>query len=346
MSTKGLATIQKIIDVQPIPDADAIEVCSILGWKVVSKKGQFKPGSLCVYCQIDTVVPDKPEFEFMRKSGFRIKTIRLRKQLSQGIIFPLSVLPGYEDKIDGKTVRFALHEGDDVTELVGITKYEKVISPHMAGEIKGSFPGHIPKTDEIMLQNMPAVLDELRGKECYISVKCDGTSATFAIVNGEIHVCSRNWSLKESDTNLYWQMFKKYKLNESLPKFDNFAIQAEIVGPGIQKNRLGLSTHEIRVFQAYDAIAGKFLDYKTLDSLCKDLNLPMVQVDKVCTFDFTLEHLLDMAKGFYEGTNKNREGIVIRPTVETQSEAGSSANTVRGRTSFKVLNNDFLEKDE
>lgn len=144
---RKLASIQKVIKVEPIPDADAIEMIQVLGWELVSKKGEFLPGQLCVYCEIDSFLPIAPEFEFLRKScyrkmadgteGFRIKTVRLRSQLSQGIAFPMSILP------EGN-----YQEGDDVTDILNIVKYEPPIPACLDGIKKGDFPSFIPKSDE------------------------------------------------------------------------------------------------------------------------------------------------------------------------------------------------------
>lgn len=144
---RKLASIQKIKDVQPIQGADTIEVASVLGWKVVVKKGEFQVGNLMVYCEIDSILPEKPEFEFLRNKNFRIRTIRLRGQVSQGICFPLSVLP----------TNFEIEEGKECTEVLEIIKYEPPIPASLSGIVKGTFPSFIPKTDETRVQ----VLQEL-----------------------------------------------------------------------------------------------------------------------------------------------------------------------------------------
>jgi len=334
----NLATIQVIKSLSSIPNADAIELAETMGWKVVVKKGDFRVGDKCVYCGIDTILPEKPEFEFLRKVHFRIKTIRLRKQLSQGIIFPLTILP---------TATYS--EGQDVTTEVGITHYEKPVPVQLAALDRGDFPSsYVLKTDEIMVQNILPVLEELKGKEVYITVKCDGTSATFVNTgrNSEvdIHVCSRNLSLKETEGNIYWQMFHKYKLDEVL-KIGHYAIQAELCGPGIQKNRLGLKEHQIFVFNVYDVDKGQYLNYSEMIKYCVAWNLPTVPIHSIYKFDFTLDQLLEMAKGTYESGQK-REGIVIRPVEEMYSQFIDDHYGMRGRLSFKVLNNDYLEKDE
>lgn len=145
---RKLASIRKITDIQPIPDADAIEVVVVGGWKVVTKKGEFSVGDLCVYCEIDSFLPILPQYEFLRKSsykklstgeeGFRLRTIKLRGQVSQGLVLPISVLPGGRE----------LFEGMDVTEVLSITKYEPPIPASLAGKVKGLFPSFLHKTDE------------------------------------------------------------------------------------------------------------------------------------------------------------------------------------------------------
>jgi len=328
----NLATIQIITDIQSIPDADSIEVATVMGWKCVVKKDEFKIGDKCVYIGIDTIVPETPQFEFLRKAHFRIKTIRLRKQLSQGIIFPVTIIQNQQEWI----------EGQDVTELIGVKKYEKQIPINLAGQIKRQFPSYVPKTDEIMLQSILPVLDEIKDKEVYITVKCDGTSVTFINYNNEIDVCSRNLSLKETENNIYWKIYHKYNLGD-IP--DGFAIQGEICGTGIQKNKLGLSEQELFVFNVYNIKQGKYLGYFDMIDFCKNYNLQTVPLIQVCKFDFTLEQLLEMAKGKYK-SGQNREGIVIRPIIECYSKIIDEKYGMQGRMSFKVLNNDYLEKDE
>lgn len=119
-----LASVEKIINIQPIPNADAIETATVLGWEVVIKKGEYKVGDLCAYIQIDTIVPDKPEFEFLRERKFRVRTIKLRKQISQGLIVPLPI------NSRGFTTQW--NEGDDLTDVLGIIKYSK--EPEMIEE--------------------------------------------------------------------------------------------------------------------------------------------------------------------------------------------------------------------
>ncbi len=190
------------------------------------------------------------------------------------------------------------------------------------------------------------MINEIRGKDVYITVKCDGTPATF-IHNGDVDVCSRNLSLKETEGNVYWKLYRKYQLDKIE---DGYSVQGEICGPGIQNNNLGLTDHELFVFNVYDIKNGKLLCYYDMVEFCNKYGLKTVPLIKVCVFDYTLDQLLEMAQGKYE-SGKNREGIVVRPITETYSPTidayvEDKKYGTRGRMSFKVLNNTYLEKDE
>lgn len=329
------ATIQRITTVSAVENADRLEKVQVLGWQVVVKKGEFQPGDLCVYMEIDSLLPERPEFEFMRPRGFRVKTAQLRGTLSQGIVFPLSILPDEQ--------REQVQEGQDVSELLNVTHYEKPIPTNMAGIVRGGLPKYVIKTDEVRLQSAPEVIQELWSKECYISVKLDGTSATYSHFNGDCHVCGRTQSFKmvpENATNIYIMIDQKYGLTEKLKTLGNYVVQGELVGPGIQKNRLALKERDLFIFNVYAIDDRCYLNYCEAVAFAQHVGVPFVPVETVDTFHWTLPELLDMAKGIYPGTNNRREGIVIRPTTEMYSPS------LQGRLSFKVVNNDYLLKDE
>ncbi len=338
---RELASIQKILNITGIDGADKIELAHILGWQCVVKKGEFKTGDLCVYCEVDSVLPEgNPHFEFLRErcfrdngaqKGFRIKTIRLRKQISQGIAFPLSILAPGEYK-----------DGDPVTKILGVVKWDPPVPAALAGEVLGEFPSFIPKTDELRIQSAPETLDELKGKKVYISEKVDGTSATIYFNSGDFGVCSRNLELKETENNAYWKVAKRLDVANKLKTFGkNIAIQGELAGPGVQKNLLRLQDLEIFVFNIFFLDERRYCGFSELKELADKFGLKTVPVlSKDIEFSFTLDQLLEMAKGKYAGTSNDREGIVIRTMTETHSEA------MKGRMSFKVLNNDFLAKEE
>lgn len=328
----SLASIQKITNLRVHPNADRLELATVLGWQIVVEKDLHKIGDLVVFIEIDTIVPDLPEFEFLRNKNFRIKTIKLRGELSQGIVFPAKIVPPH-------------FEGDDITELLGIQKYEKPISQSMKGVMRGNFPNFVPKTDEPRIQSVPDVLCELKNIVCYSTVKMDGTSATYLIRDGDYQVCSRNISFKltdENESNVYVGLSKKYDLENKMRSLGkNIAIQGEICGPGIQKNRMNLSEVDLFVFNVFDIDNVRYLDFGDAADVINMLGLKMVPIVECFSFDYkSIDCLLESAKGNYRGTNNRREGIVIRPIKEMYSRA------LRGRMSFKVVNNEYLLKDE
>ncbi len=339
---RKLASIQRVLEIVPIANADAIELARINGWQCVVKKGEFKPGSLGVFLEIDAVPPDSPAFrwlwqpktaqaeaEFARPEKFRIRTMKLRGALSQGLLLvPAAV--GLTD----------VAVGDDVTELLGVTKYEPPAPPNMGG-FRANFPGFIPKTDEMRIQSVPAVVDELRGLPYVITLKYDGTSATFYIDphDGEFHACGRNYSLAPG-TNHYWRVAEKYSIEAILRQSPHLAIQGEICGPGIQKNRLNLAELELFVFNVYDLHAASYLAPTLAREFIVANGLtPVAVIETGKAFASDQAGLLALAEGKYPQTSNEREGIVIRPAQETYS------NILASRLSFKAISNRFLLKE-
>lgn len=172
--SENLATIQRIKEIKVHTGADALELATVLGWQVVVKKGEFKPGDLVVYIAIDTILPEKPEFEFLRNKNFRIKPIRLRGQESAGICFPVSILRAFTPPDRPWDDYLYSKEGDDVTYILNIKHYEKPVPAELAGQAKGMLPGFIIMTDELNLRSYPDALPELWGKHYYITIKDDG----------------------------------------------------------------------------------------------------------------------------------------------------------------------------
>ncbi|KAJ3278605.1 hypothetical protein HK104_002177 [Borealophlyctis nickersoniae] len=356
-AVRSLASTQRIVTVRPHPNAHSLDLATVLGWTVVIKKGEFAEGDLVVYVEIDSVVPSDAEWAaFLAARNFRVASVRLRGELSQGLCLPLSVLPDAEK---GKVV-----EGDDVTRVLGITKY--VPPPQKVkgggggnGYILGDFPTHlISKTDEPRIQSYPKLLNELKGLPYYAAIKYDGSSMTCLIHpdTGEFMVCSRNnirglpptvtpSSLDSlpPKTRLddFWTAVKSYNLIPTLTRTPHLAIQAEIYGPAIQRNPLGASHIRLAVFNIYDLKRRRYLDYDDMKRACTDMELPMVQVvDEGEAFDMDVPALLQLAKGVYDGTRNPREGIVVRPKREKWTGLYSRVR----RLSFKAINNDFLLK--
>lgn len=342
---RTLASIQRITAIDPIPDADAIEVASVLGWKVVVKKGEYTVGDLAVYMEIDSIPPDEPQYHFLwkfaeqRPNNFRIKTIKKRGQISQGIVFPLSKI-GDTWGMGDDEMFLGVCEGDDVTKTLGVIKYEAPL-PRGSDNIEGQFFDGVPKTDEERVQSSTGAkhLASLRGRPYYITEKQDGASMTIAMHEGFAKVASRNYRLADIEGSAYWSAaWREYgHWNESMLHFvvDRpwLAMQGELVGPGIQNNRLELKHHECRIFNIYDRNDGRLWSLAEMLDTSEDWGFPLVPVIEVGhLFNYTQEQLLTLAEGKYAGTKNEREGIVIRSNSGLES------------VSFKAVSNRYLLK--
>lgn len=399
-----LATIQKIDNLTPIPNADFIEVAHVLGWLCVVKKGEFKIGDPCIYIEIDSLIPRKKWSEFLfpnppkytevlytTEQGdefvklinveyHRLRTVKLKGQISQGLALPLESAIFIKDNKKrywiGDNDCFIesygkwLEIGDDVTEYLEIKKYEKStthFNPRTGMQAKGNFPGFLHKTDEVRIQSVPELIEKLKGKEHYITVKLDGTSATYYRYKGKFGVCSRNIELKnlsektlkeriqylfnklfkrkfrdgskKFDLDIYWKMAYKYKIMDWLP--DGYAIQGEICGPRIQDNKLDLKDHELFIFNVFYIPDQEYL-FPSCGSLCIfEENCPIQFVPFITIYDnviyiygrefnYTMEELLKMANDLNYDNGTPAEGIVVRSLDQT--------------ISFKVVSNRFLLK--
>ena len=239
---RKLATIRRIKEILPIEGADKIELAAVDGWRVVvAKDVQHKIGDLVIYCEIDSFLPIREEFEFLRKSsykkmgdqeGFRLRTTKMKGQISQGLILPISVLNPPDTNIYVQPF-----EGLDVTEMLDIVKYEPPILANLAGKVKGLFPSFLVKTDEERVQNIAVEYSALRFQskhQFYVTEKLDGSSATFYINNGEFGVCSRNLELLETENNSFWKVARELKLEENLRALGkSICLQGELIGDGI-----------------------------------------------------------------------------------------------------------------
>jgi RNA ligase (TIGR02306 family) len=215
----------------------------------------------------------------------------------------------------------------------------------MGGRVKGVFPGFLPKTDETRVQVLEPVLQRYRGKTFYVTEKLDGTSFTAFLRDGMFGVCSRNLWMDESDeTNVLVRVARRLKLEEKLREVRvrrglDLAVQAEVIGPGIQKNKYGLKEVTIRVFSVIDVGTYKLLDHATAIEVVKDLGLEAVPQLGTVVLDHTVDQLVALAEGTSVlNPQAQREGIVLRPLVEEYDE------DVGGRLSFKAINPKFLLK--
>ncbi len=324
-----LASIQIITDIRPIEGADRIEAATVLGYQTVIKKGEFRPGDLCVWHEPDTVTADKPVYEFLRKQSFRLRVSRFKGQVSQGLALSLTVLPSA-----------AYAEGDDVTELTGIQKYEKPLALHLAGVAKGAFPSWMPKTDEPNLRSYPEAVGEFTGKECVITQKVDGTSATFYLRGGAFGVCSRNLELLDDPGSMFWRVAQEHRVRDALATLGgNFGLQGELHGESIQGNHLGVKGVALAVFNLFDIATRAYASHNTLAEFCQANSLPRVREVWRGEFRFSLPELVELASAQDYAPGRPAEGIVIRPVEEARSRILES-----GRLSAKVISERYALK--
>lgn len=310
---RKLASIQRIWKIEPIEGADRIELAYVLGWTCVVNKGQFKPMELAVYFEIDSFLPIRQEFEFMRASsykkneilgeGFRLRTMRFRGQISQGLLMPISTFPEIPENA-------AL--GEDVSAIIGVRKWELVEEKATSGgTVIGNLPYDIPKTDETRVQAEPDLIKEFAGLEYYISTKMDGSSHSVSVDEDGFHVTGHNYEYKDDGKSSFYELVKKMNLEEKMRTF-------------VREN-------------------GKRVGLNRMLEVCKALELQSVPIEEVGT-DLpskypTVEALLERSDGEYPNGGK-KEGIVIRPTEPIYCPLISAS------LSMKVVNNKYLLKNE
>lgn len=371
---RQVASVQKVTRLSPIEGKDLIELADVLGWHVVVQKGEVSIGDLCVYVESDALLPEKEEFEFLRKrcyskrfGGFRIRVMKLGQVYSEGIVFPMSILGDAASKFK---------EGDDVSEVIGARSYDPdelrsinaptqkhrfpwlrrflvrigLIRPKKKSQ---GWPQFAIKSDETRLGAMPKILEHLPGKKLYVTEKLDGQSALFFLHRGKFGVCSRNvWLIQNRhggyDQGQYFEMAIKYGIERKMKELlrGNYAIQGEIVGPGIQGNKLRLPERRLFVYQIQDLDAHRFLHVDETVTICNQLGLDLVPVIKLDQYydEFLPENTVDAWTQF--SVRKSMitpevwaEGIVVRPMRESYAP---NLPTVLSRVSFKVINPEFI----
>ena len=357
MTERKLASIQTITQISPIKDADAIEVARVLGWNVVVKKDQFKVGDKVVYFEIDSWIPTELA-PFLSKGkeprvyedvlGEKLRTVKLRGVVSQGLILPTHDVhlyleekygdadydnSGYTIYGSAEPIRW-FEAGTDLTDIIGVKKWEAPIPAQLAGLAAGLFPTVLlDKTDAERIQSCFDTIDRTTTYEK--TIKLDGTSCTIIIHDGQLRVCSRNLELKicpENAGNLYVKAANSIfeKLNG---KVDNIGIQCEIIGEGIQKNQEQIRGHKYFVFTIYDLLTRKQFLPAERRAFCEQFGLDHVPVLEVaCQAPNSVEDGLEQAEGPSINA-KEREGVVFK------SNDDPSKN-------FKCISNKWLIKNE
>jgi RNA ligase (TIGR02306 family) len=340
MTERKLATIRKIAAIEPIEGADAIEVAVVDGWKVVVKKSEFLVDSLAVYLEIDSWVPTelapflskgKEPREYEGVKGERLRTIKLRGQISQGLLLPLTVLA------DNSNIESMVKEGEDVTAELCIIKWERPMNAQLAGMARGNFPALVPKTDQERIQNLTRSFEQYQQDIWSITEKLDGSSCTFYLDDEDIfHVCSRNLDLKEDEANSFWKVARKFNIEDIMRRnfMKGMAIQGEMIGEGIQGNQYKVQL-DFYVYDMYNVHTGQYILPVQLKAACEKLGLKHVPIlSEIAEISSaTIQSLLQYAEGKSLLNGSNREGIVFK------------SNTVHDR-SFKIVSNSWLIKNE
>jgi len=342
MTLRKLASIKPITYIKPIEGADAIE-CAIVdgGWPVVVKKGEYQVGDIAIYLEIDSWVPhelapflskgQEPR-EYNGVKGERLKTVKLRGQVSQGLLLPIELT-------------FWRDIGTDLTESLGIQKWEPPIPAQLQGMMKGNFPHFIPKTDQERCQNLRKDIFETYKDETYeVTLKLDGSSTTIYNMYDDYGVCSRNIDLKETEGNSFWKVARDQNIIEPLrelckEKHCDYALQGELIGEGIQGNPEKLKGQRFYLFDIYSMTEKRYMTplerYAVLDQL-KMLgadveHVPIIEPCFNLTEKFsTVDDLLEFAEGASLNPQTKREGLVFK--------------SFKSDFTFKAIANSYLLK--
>lgn len=368
-----LATIQKILNIEPIEGAGAIEVVTVLGWKIVVKKGEYNIGNLCCYIQIDTKVSEVNEFEFLRERSFRVRTIKLRKQISQGLIISLKDCKSISKQLNPKEDLsiFFMREGEDISKYIGVTKYEKQdnnpekyekpripkvwykkwiylfkysvlykLFPKLQKKLKSPFPTNLVSiTDEERIQNMPKILEQYKGKEFVVSYKLDGSSITIihnkVLGKSKYRICSRRFELHDKKNDWY-KVFIETKFSEEIQKLVNHYKTDNIIVQGEAIGKFNGNHHNLEKEQIRlfnIYVNGKRLNQYMFIELCNFYNIPHCPEYCKIILNHSMEEILKLSE----------IPDVLNPNTNAE---GLVWRCVEDNQSFKVINNNYLLKNE
>jgi RNA ligase (TIGR02306 family) len=343
MTERKLATIRKISEVRSIPEADKICAYGVDGWFVVDTVDKYSVGDLVVFLEVDSFVPTelapflskgKEPREYEGIKGERLRTVKLRGQISQGLLLPLNVLTKVQKEDWVTPDEF---EGSDVTELLGIIKWERPMNAQLAGMARGNFPALVPKTDQERIQNLTRSFEQYQQDIWSVTEKLDGSSCTFYLDDEDVfHVCSRNLDLKEDEANSFWKVARKFNIEDIMRRnfMKGMAIQGEMIGEGIQGNQYKVQL-DFYVYDMYNVHTGQYILPMQLKAACEKLGLKHVPIlSEIAEISSaTIQSLLQYAEGKSLLNGSNREGVVFK------------SNTVHDR-SFKAISNSWLLKNE
>lgn len=257
----SLSSIQVIEHIRPHFNADRLEIATVLGWECIVKKGEFSVGEKVIFFKVDSFLPkgscndelcstyiDLSINQITGTSGYRIKTIRLRGEYSQGLITKINLF-----NIDYSN----LEVGDSLDQLLGVEKWES-IEITTGGQPVGKFPSYIPKTDVKNIQDLLKFeYNSLFSTGTYWlkTEKLDGMSCTMYYMNGEFGVASKDLPRKETASDIFWiiaRRYQKYITGFSIKMNTNLAFQGEIIGKDSRNNPYNLKDNEFYLYSIWD----------------------------------------------------------------------------------------------
>ena len=368
---RQMATIQRVSKLEAIPEKDFVELATVMGYKTVVKKGDFKVGDLCVFFEVDSYLDvARPEFAFLAKRAkqapdgklrARISPMKIGQAYSEGLAIAFKDLPALTGK---------LKEDREVTTDLDVLKYERgnrkppkplilkrkifkkflsllprFVRIWLGSLLKGEefdpgWPGFCPpQTDEPKLKSGVSILRKMQGLECYTSLKMDGSSFTAVNHRGKLTVCSRTRERKNPNDK-FVQLATKYDLANKLPI--GYSIQGEMLDVGLQGNRCEVLEPELHVFNVFKD--RKQLPLDEALEFCKQAGLQHVPVLErfVMSEGFDLDTFTAKVAGLKYKSGQAAEGVVIRVLDVEGSKAA-----VNSRLSCKVINPVYdLEKKE
>jgi RNA ligase (TIGR02306 family) len=336
--TRKMAYVVTIDAVQSIAGADAIEVAQVGGWAVVTKKGEYAPGDRAVYFEIDAFLPEgNPGWQFLvdkasrtmdGRRGHVLRTVRLRGQVSQGLLIKPADL--------GLDVA-APAPGEDLAPVLGVSRYEPPVPAELSGVARGPFPGRVRRTDQERIQNLAAELAawQAEGELWEVTEKLEGASCTFAWLDGELHVCSRNVDLEDAPGNTLWRQARALDVAarmESCFGFRNMALQGEMIGADVQGNPYRRDMPEFHLYDVYDADCASYFRPAERIALAEVFGMrhvPVIDSAFKLAPATTMAELLAQADG-------------ASTLLPAQAREGLVFKRLDGTASFKVVSNRYL----
>ncbi len=365
---RKLVTIRRMEKIYPIPKADRLELGTVGGWSVIIKKGEIKEDDLFVFFEIDSFLPADPLYDFLGRTtthqgqeGYRIRTMKMRGAISQGLALPMDMFYKYKEEIQ-------FIEGEDITDIVNVIKYDIDLvrgGPKTPGSNpgrpKGSFPSFIPKTDQERIQNLGHYFTQHEDTEFEETIKLDGSSMTcykavlatgfqqllikltFGLYIPKPHfgVCSRNLELKRpTDTDKqsnFWNTALIANLENDLPV--GFAVQGEVIAPNIQSNYEKVTKAEFYIFNVYSISASSYL-------LPDAARKWVAKYLPKATYIPVIEPKIAILKEYpsFDSMQTRVSGPSLNPGVKAE---GRVYKAVDGSCSFKCISNEYLlQKDK